>query len=169
MSLRWRLVVAVSALGLVVVGAVAAVLVLLRASLDDGLDKELYALTRERLGRSSEVSATPPAETSGRLPDQCIRDPAAGSSTQAAACESPASAGLPRLAPDVIAAHATEQSAPFEPFDAVGSGGQDFRATAVRMADGRIVVTSVSTAQIDATFRRVAVGAGLLGAGLLIA
>jgi two-component system OmpR family sensor kinase len=167
--LRRRLVVAVSAMGLIVVGAVVAVLVILRASLHAELDKQLYALTRERVGSTGETSTDAPRGTPTRLTDQCIRDPAASKAVSAATCSDSASGKLPQLAADVVETHATDQSAPFEPFDVAGENGHDFRVTAVRMADGRIVVTAVSTAHIDAIFQRVVVGSSAVGLGLLTA
>src|SRR4029453_3373211 len=139
-------------MGLIVGGAVGAVLVILRASLHAELDKQLYALTRERVGSTGETSTDAPRGTPTRLTDQCIRDPAASKAVSAATCSDSASGKLPQLAADVVETHATDQSAPFEPFDVAGENGHDFRVTAVRMADGRIVGTAVSTAHIDAIF-----------------
>jgi hypothetical protein len=158
-----------SMIALIVVGSIATVLVILRASLYDELDKQLLALTRERIQSSAEISDEARSETSTRLPDMCVPDPATSRAASGAACSVSGSGEMPQLAPEMVEAHATDQPAPFEPFDAEGDDGQDFRVTAVRIADGRIVVTSVSTAHIDATFQRVAVGAGVVGLGLLTA
>jgi len=166
--LRRRLVVAVSAMGLIVVGAVLAVLVILRANLHAELDKELFALTRERVG-SSRASTDASSLAPTRLVDQCIRDPASGDPVSAAACSVSGSDQLPQLATDVVQAHATDQSASFQPFDVAGDNGHHFRATAVRTADGRIVLTAVSTAHIDTIFQRVALGASAVGLCLLTA
>ncbi len=169
MPLRRRLVVAVSAMGLIVVGAVVAVLVILWASLHAELDKQLFALTRERVESSGEMSTDSSSVAPRRLTDQCIRDPAASNAVSAVPCSASGSAQLPQLASDVIENHATDQAASFEPFDVAGENGQGFRATGVRIADGRIVVTAVSTAHIDAVFQRVAVGSTAVGLGLLTA
>jgi two-component system, OmpR family, sensor kinase len=148
MSLRRRLIVALSVVGLVVVGSIAAVLLILRASQHDQLDKQLSATMRELLARS-------PSSATGRLPDT-----AAG----AGGAIEPSSGQLPKLAPDVAEEHATDRSAPFKPFS-VGH----YRVAAVKATPGRIVVAAVSTDQIDATFRRVVIGSAVVGAVLLAA
>ncbi len=146
MSLRRRLIVALSVVGLVVVGSIVAVLMILRASQHDQLDKQLFATMRELLARAS-------SSAGGRLPDTAA---GAGNAIE------PSSVQLPKLAPDVIQAHATERSARFKPFT-VGH----YRVAAVEAAPGRVVVAAVSSDQIDATFRRVTIGSAVVGAALL--
>jgi two-component system OmpR family sensor kinase len=171
MTLRRRLVLALAAVLLIVAGSIAAVLLNLRASLHDELDKELFAATRELLARTGQLGdgAGSSAPTPNDLPDLSVGDLAEGGGAAAVVRPASGSDEPPRLSPEVVKAHATERSAPFEPFDVVADGGRGYRVAAVRTGDGRIVVASVSTEHVDATFRRVAAGSGVVGLALLAA
>jgi two-component system OmpR family sensor kinase len=165
-TLRRRLVVAVSVVAIIVAGSIVVLLAILRTSLDDELDRQLFAATRELVARADQgvddVSAGAPAQ----LTDLFIGEVAGGELT-AAARPAGAADELPRFAPEVVERHVTEPSAPFKPFDATARG-IDYRVTAVRVADGRAVVAALPTDRIDATFRRVALGSAVVGLSLLI-
>jgi two-component system OmpR family sensor kinase len=154
------MVVALAVVAFVVVCSVMAVLVTLRTSQRDQLDKQLFAATRELLARSGHAAES--SGTSSRLPDLSGADLAGGGTVGSG------SRVLPRVEPAVVEAHATEGSAPLRPFD-VAADGEHYRMTAVRVAGGRTVVTALSTERIEATFRRVAAGSAIAGLTVIAA
>jgi two-component system OmpR family sensor kinase len=168
MTLRRRLVLAVGVVAVIVCGSIAALLVILRASLRDELDRQLLAATRDLVECSSQLPEDAAPGTPTELDDQFIGDGivsggACGRTGPPSGSEPP-----PRLAPEVVEAHATEQSDRMEPFDA-SVNDQHYRAAAVRVAGGRFLVAALPTDHIDATFRRVAVGSAVVGGALLAA
>ncbi len=169
MTLRRRLVVALAVVALIVVGSIVAVLVTLRTSQRDELDKQLFAATRELLDRTSQVQAAPSSKAPAHLPDLSVGDLAGSGQASAVVGSASGSDGLPWLAPAVVNAHATDRSAPFKPFDVVANGNRHYRVDAVRVGDGRMVLAALSTEHIDATFRRVALGSAVVGLALLAA
>ncbi len=166
MTLRRRLVLAVLVVAVIIGGSIAALLVILRSSLRDELDKQLHAATQD-LAACIDLLPGEAAGPAMDLDDQVIGDEVA--SGTACGTGRPQSADPPpRLAPEVAAAHATDPSAPIEPFDA-SVGGTRYRAAAVRVADGRLLVAALPTEHIDATFRRVAAGSAGVGVAILAA
>jgi two-component system, OmpR family, sensor kinase len=157
MTLRRRLVLAVVVAAVLVGGSIGALLVILRASLRDELDKQLLAVTQTLVACAGEPSGD--GVVAGELP------------ADAAACrgEGTTAAELvpqPRLPRALVEAHATAPVDPLAPFDA-SVDGRRYRAAAVRLGPGRSLVAALPTDHVDATFRRVAAGAAGLGFGLL--
>jgi two-component system OmpR family sensor kinase len=165
-TLRRRLVLAMSVAAVIVVGSTVVLLVILRASLRDELDGQLFAATRELVARADQGQDG--SSTPTQLTDLFVGELVAGGEVSAAARPAVAADELPRFAPEVVEEHATDRSAPFEPFDA-SAGDHDYRVTAVRVADERIVVAALPTDRVDATFRRVALGSAAVGLSVLTA
>lgn len=168
MTLRRRLVLAVMGVAVIVGGSIAALLVILRASLRDELDKQLLAATQDLVECSRQLPDDSTPGTPTELDDQLIGDGIISGGACGRTRPPPGSEPPPRLAPEVVAAHATQESARIEPFDA-SVDGTHYRAAAVRVARGRLVVAALPTDHIDATFRRVALGSAVVGAALLVA
>jgi two-component system, OmpR family, sensor kinase len=166
-TLQRRLIVALTVVALIVVGSIVGDLLVLRASLRNELDEQLFAATRELVDRASQRPAGDPSHGEpGQLPDLFVSD-----TTGMPASARPAVGAneLPRLSPEVLEAHATDRSARFDPFDAVTSDGRHYRVTAVRGTGQRMVVTAVPTEAIDATFRRAMVASAIVCVALLTA
>lgn len=162
MTLRYRLIIAVSMVAVIIAGSIATVLMILRSSQQNELDKELFASTRELIATGSQAHDASADPT--QLPDSVTKAIDSATPTR----HSGHAGVLPQLTPQIIAAHVTGQTAPFRPFD-VSVEGHRYRVEAVHVTGGRTVVATVSTEHIDTTFRQVEVGTGVVGALLVVA
>jgi two-component system OmpR family sensor kinase len=145
MTLGRRVGVTLAVVALVLLGSVAALLVVLRDAQRAELDTQATAAVRELVDRT-------PAAGGDRLPDRSVAD---------------RPGDPPRFPVGLVDAHATAVGAACAPFRATGADGRPYRVAAVRLPAGRVVVAAVSTEPADATFRRVAAGAAGAAGGLL--
>jgi len=165
-TLRCRLLLALAAMVIVVGVSAAGLLVVLRTSLRTELDRQVEAAVRElvdcRPGGEENPAPGAARDLTGRVVDQSAFSAAGGCGAPAAFAGEPSA----RLPPAVVDERATGPEERLRPFDAE-AGGRRFRAAAVLIASGRVVVAALPTDHIDATFRRTALGAAA-GGGVVV-
>jgi two-component system OmpR family sensor kinase len=164
-TLRRRLAVGMAFLVILLVVAGAVLLWVVRSSLQDALDQQLYAATRELVARTS-LAGEEPSDATGRMPDVMVDVTAVGDDPTSSARSD---GDLPRITDADVAAHVTDKGSPYNPFSATSGTGDTFRVAAVRLASGRIVVAAVPTAPVDAAFRQIALAAGVVASLLFLA